>query len=75
MQNENNELITRIMKTTILFTNLMVATLMFTACSKEDNSGDNWDGRLHLSSGVATLTRSTHNLDVDIIVYYYKTIY
>lgn len=54
------------MKTTILFTNLMVATLMFTACSKEDNSGDNWDGRLHLSSGVATLTRSTHNLDEKI---------
>lgn len=54
------------MKTTILLTNLMVATLMFIACSKEDNSGDNWDGRLHLSSGVATLTRSTHNLDEKI---------
>lgn len=54
------------MKTTILLTNLMVATLMFIACSKEDNSGDNWDGLLHLSSGVATLTRSTHNLDEKI---------
>lgn len=28
--------------------------------------GDNWDGRIHISSNVATLTRATHSLDTKI---------
>lgn len=47
-----------------LLTNLMAVTLLLTACNQEELP--EWDGRLYLSSGVATLTRATHNLDEKI---------
>ena len=47
-----------------LFTNLMAAALLFTACNQEELP--EWDGRLYLSSGIATLTRATHGLDTKI---------
>ncbi|WP_161951795.1 fimbrillin family protein [Parabacteroides timonensis] len=47
-----------------LLTNLMAVTLLLTACNQEELP--EWDGRLYLSSGVATLTRATHGLDTEI---------
>lgn len=47
-----------------LLTNLMAAALLFTACNQEELP--EWDGRLYLSSGIATLTRTTHELDTKI---------
>lgn len=54
------------MKTRFLSTAITAAALFLTACSTEENPGEAWDGRIHLSSGVATLTRATHNLDEKI---------
>lgn len=55
------------MKTIQLLTAITVATLTLAACSEEEKLlGDNWDGRIHLSSSVATLTRNTYNLDKQI---------
>lgn len=55
------------MKTIQLLTAITVATLTLAACSEEEKlPGDNWDGRIHISSNVATLTRATHNLDEQI---------
>lgn len=49
------------MKTT-LFT-LAIMALSLTACSNEDSMYDGWDGRLHLNSDIAVLTRATYGLD------------
>lgn len=40
--------------------------LFLSACSTDDVPGEDWDGRLHLSSNVTTLTRATHALDTKI---------
>lgn len=55
------------MKTIQLLTAMTVATLTLAACSEEEKlPSDNWDGRIHISSNVATLTRATHDLDTKI---------
>lgn len=54
------------MKTKLLFITIVATALLLTACSSEDSFGEEWDGRLHLSSSVVTLTRATHNLDQQI---------
>lgn len=51
------------MKTRFLSTAITTAALFLAACSTEENPSEAWDGRIHLSSGVATLTRATQNLD------------
>lgn len=50
----------------LLQTTIAAAALFLSACSTEDSLGGDWDGRLHLSSNVATLTRATHDLDTKI---------
>lgn len=54
------------MKTRFLSTAITAAALFLAACSTEENPGEAWDGRIHLSSGVAILTRATQNLDEKI---------
>lgn len=54
------------MKTRFLSTAITAAALFLAACSTEENPDEAWDGRIHLSSGVATLTRATQNLDEKI---------
>lgn len=54
------------MKTRFLSTAITAAALFLAACSTEENPSEAWDGRIHLSSGVATLTRATQNLDEKI---------
>ena len=51
------------MKTRFLLTTIASAALFLTACSTDENPGEDWDGRIHLSSSVATLTRASHDLD------------
>lgn len=55
------------MKTAYLFINLSVVILMFTACSKDEGPVDAWDGRLYLSSDVATQTRGNGYWDDKIV--------
>lgn len=50
----------------LLQTAFAATALFLSACSTEDSLGGDWDGRLHLSSNVATLTRATHDLDTKI---------
>lgn len=50
----------------LLQTAFAATALFLSACSTEDSLGGDWDGRLHLSSNVATLTRATHDLDMKI---------
>lgn len=50
----------------LLQTTIAAAALFLSACSTEDSLGGDWDGRLHLSSNVATLTRATYDLDTKI---------
>lgn len=54
------------MKSELVSTTIAATALFLTACSNEVNLIDNWDGRIHLSSNVVTLTRATHNLDEQI---------
>lgn len=54
------------MRIRLLQTILAGTALFLSACSTEDVPGEDWDGRLHLSSNVATLTRATHDLDTKI---------
>ena len=54
------------MRIRLLQTILAGTALFLSACSTEDVPGEDWDGRLHLSSNVATLTRATHGLDTKI---------
>lgn len=54
------------MKSELVLTTIAATALFLTACSNEVNLIDNWDGRIHLSSNVVTLTRATHNLDEQI---------
>nr|WP_129735170.1 fimbrillin family protein [Parabacteroides goldsteinii] len=60
------------METKHVMTAFAAATLMLSACSNEDslNTGKEWDGRLYLSSQVATLTRAaaqgSYDLDTKI---------
>ena len=51
------------MKTRFLLTTIASAALFLTACNTDENPGEDWDGRIHLSSSVATLTRTSHELD------------
>lgn len=51
------------MKTRFLLTTIASAALFLTACNTDENPGEDWDGRIHLSSSVATLTRTSHDLD------------
>ncbi len=54
------------MRIRLLQTILAGTALFLSTCSTEDVPGEDWDGRLHLSSNVATLTRATHGLDTKI---------
>lgn len=51
------------MKTRFLLTTIASAALFLTACNTDENPGEDWDGRIHLSSSVAILTRTSHDLD------------
>lgn len=51
------------MKTRFLLTTIASAALILTACSTDENPGEDWDGRIRLNSSVVTLTRTSHELD------------
>lgn len=51
------------MKTRFLLTTIASAAFFLTACNTDENPSEDWDGRIHLSSSVATLTRTSHDLD------------
>lgn len=54
------------MNARILLPTIAVAALSLTACNTDENPGEDWDGRIHLSSSVATLTRAAYELDTKI---------
>ncbi|WP_455666919.1 fimbrillin family protein [Phocaeicola sp.] len=49
------------------FMTMATVALMAASCSNDGNEVTNeWDGRIHLNSGVTTQSRATHNLDEKI---------